>query len=96
MVTLFALSDGVTVTEPSSLAVISGVGTLSWVVTVPLSLSLVPTVWLAETSEPSFTLLSGRMMLPSLPMTTLSSFDVHLPLLSLAMVAVFCLPSSSV
>ena len=103
MVTLFALSDGVTVTEPSSLALISGDAGLAGVVpfwllttTGTLPLSLVPTVCSAVAVEPSLTLSAGMVMLPSLPMTTLSSFDVHLPLLSLAMVAVFCLPSSSV
>ena len=87
---------GLTVTEPLLLAVTSGSAMLS--LAVVFAGLLIPTdvVCCAVTFEPSLTLSAGMVMLPSLPMTTLSSFDVHLPLLSLAMVAVFCLPSSSV
>ena len=94
--TFVASFAGLTVTEPLLLAVTSGSAMLS--LAVVFAGLLIPTdvVCCAVTFEPSLTLSAGMVMLPSLPMTTLSSFDVHLPLLSLAMVAVFCLPSSSV
>ena len=92
-----AFSAGLTVTEPSLLAVISGSAILS--LAVVFAGLLIPTdvVCCAVTFEPSLTLSAGMMISPTVGFSvTLSSSDVHLPLLSLVMVAVFCLPSSSV
>ena len=100
MVTLFALSDGVTVTEPSSLALILGCGTLVFALSDAGTLSSRPgSVCVALTSEPSVTL-SDEMVTVPLSLSRLTPFGrlasaVQAPL-SLAMVAVFDLPSASV